>query len=238
MSAESPAAGSPATSAKAPAPAPAAKALAPAADSPAPVRGLYAITPDEPDTERLLWMVGRALEGGIDALQYRSKLPDAALRRAQAAALKALLAPTRVPLIVNDDVELAIAIDADGLHLGRDDGDAVGARARLGSARILGVSCYDSLERAIAARGIADYVAFGSVFASATKPQAVRAPLSLFGDARRAGLAAVGTGDIDASNARSVIEAGAAAVAIIGDVFGHPDPRAAAERIGRAIRGA
>jgi thiamine-phosphate pyrophosphorylase len=201
------------------------------------VRGLYAITPDEPDTDRLLWLVGEALAGGIDVLQYRSKLPEPALRRAQAAALKALLAPTRVPLIINDDVDLALEVDAAGVHLGRDDGDAGRARERLGPSRLIGVSCYDSLGRAMAVRGIADHVAFGSVFASSTKPHAVRAPLSLFAQARDAGLSTVGIGGIDSSNARSVIEAGADAVALIGDIFGQPDPRGAAMRLARAIRG-
>ena len=123
------------------------------------------------------------------------------------------------------------------MHIGRDDGDPTEIRARLGAHRLLGVSCYDSLERALALRGIADHVAFGSVFASSTKPGAVRAPLSLFGEARREGLRTVAIGGIEASNAHLVLDAGADAIAVISDLFGGDDPRAAAERLAAVVKG-
>ncbi len=184
-------------------------------------RGLYALTPDEPDTAALVAAVRAAVAGGAAAVQYRSKRADAALRRAQAAALAALCREARVPLIVNDDLELALEVDAAGVHLGRDDGDLAAARRRLLPGKLLGASCYDRLDRA--ARAVAagaDYVAFGSVFASPTKPAAVRAPLALFGTAkRRLDVPLVAIGGITLANAREVVEAGADAIAVITALF-------------------
>lgn len=198
------------------------------------LRGLYAITPDEPDADRLAGLVARVLEGGVDALQFRVKQGTPAEREALARRIKTLTDAADVPLLVNDDVGLALAIDAAGVHIGRDDGDPRVVRERIGPQRLLGVSCYDDLERARAMIGIADHVGFGSVFASPTKPQAVRAPLSLFGEARSLGLPAVAIGGIDRSNAHRPIEAGADAVAVISDLFADPDPAGAAREL-RAI---
>ncbi|MFN9772538.1 MAG: thiamine phosphate synthase [Burkholderiales bacterium] len=197
-------------------------------------RGLYAITPDEPDPDRLPGLVARALDGGVDWLQFRVKGGPPSLREDLARAVKALCDAAGVPLVVNDDVALALAIDAAGVHVGRDDGDPAAIRARIGPARVLGVSCYDDASRARSMLGIADHVGFGSVFASSTKPHAVRAPLSLFGEARALGLPAVAIGGIDRDNARLPIEAGADAVAVISAVFSAPDPARAARAL-RAI---
>lgn len=188
-------------------------------------RGLYAITPEETDTARLVALVRAALDGGAAAVQYRNKSAAAALRRDHARALVALCRARGVPLIVNDDLELAIAAGADGLHLGATDGELAAARRRLGPHRLLGASCYDSLERAIAAvQEGADHVAFGSVFASPTKPGAVRAPLTLFAAARRAlDRRLVAIGGITVENAPAVIEAGADAIAVISALFDAPD---------------
>jgi thiamine-phosphate pyrophosphorylase len=184
-----------------------------------PLRGVYAITPDEADAKRLLPAVAHALEGGLDALQFRVKGGTPNERLELAMAVLTLTSQAGVPLIVNDDVELACAVNAEGVHIGRDDGDPVQVRARIGPHRWLGVSCYNDLQRAHQLSTIADHVGFGSVFASPTKPHAVRAPLSLFGEARAAGLNTVGIGGIDRSNAAQVIAAGADAVAIITDIF-------------------
>lgn len=202
------------------------------------LRGLYAITPDLLDRDRLTALVARALEGGIDALQFRVKGGGPGEREALARAVKSLTDAAGVPLIVNDDVDLALAIDAAGVHVGRDDGHPQAIRARIGPHRLLGVSCYDDLGRAGAMRGIADHVGFGSVFASPTKPQAVRAPLSLFAQARALGLATVAIGGIDRHNAAQPIEAGADAVAVITDLFGDPDPAAAARVLRAAVHAA
>lgn len=203
--------------------------------------GLYAITPDLADPQQLLPRIRQALDGGIDALQFRVKraegdpLRSAAALRDLAAAIKALCDASRVPLIINDDVELACDIDARGVHVGRDDGDPHLIRRRLGPTRWLGVSCYDDFNRAIALSEWADHVGFGSVFASVTKPAAVRAPLALFQQAREAGLHAVGIGGIDRSNAATVIAAGAQAVAVINDLFSDADPTSAAQALRQQI---
>ena len=184
------------------------------------LRGLYAITPEP----LLLKDVELALEGGATLLQYRRKQRDVA----EAREVVALARRYHVPVIVNDDIELALEVDAGGAHLGRDDGDLAGARKRLG-ARILGASCYNSLEAARAAvRAGADYVAFGSVFPSPTKPAAVRAPLKLFAEGLGVPLAAIGGITLD--NAKDVIAAGADLLAVISDLFEAPDiARRAAE---------
>jgi thiamine-phosphate pyrophosphorylase len=194
------------------------------------VRGLYAITPDTASTETLTRLVAQALEGGIALLQYRNKLADGPLRAEQAAALLRLTRPRGVPLIVNDDVALAAAIDADGAHVGRDDEGIAAARRMLPGKR-LGASCYASLDlarRAVAAG--ADHVAFGSVFASSTKPGALRAPLELFAEARTLGVPLVAIGGITTDNAAEVISAGADCVAVIADLFGATDISGCAAR--------
>lgn len=184
-------------------------------------RGLYAITPELADTRALAGLVGQAIRGGAVAVQYRNKAAPAALRHAQAAALLELCRPAGVPLIVNDDVALAIAIDADGAHLGGEDGDLAGARRRLGSRRLLGASCYNRLDlaRAAVAAG-ADYVAFGAAFASLTKPGAVHAPLELYREAHRTIRAPiVAIGGITVDNAAELRAAGVDAIAVITALF-------------------
>src|SRR5215470_3304622 len=124
------------------------------------IAGLYALTPDLLDSDELIERVGAAIAGGARAIQYRNKIASPPLRRAQALALRDLCAARGVTFIVNDDVDLAYAVDADGVHVGRDDAPIARARSRLGQTAIVGVSCYDSLERATAAVAAgADYVA-------------------------------------------------------------------------------
>ena len=195
-------------------------------------QGLYAVTPDEPDTEVLAHKVRKALAGGARIVQYRNKSANASLRLEQGAELLALCRTAGAPLIVNDDLDLALAIGADGLHLGRGDAALAAARARLGGGRLLGASCYDRLELAIGARSAgADYVAFGSAFPSATKPGAMPAPLSLYREAKAlVDSSIVAIGGITPENAHIVIEAGADAVAVISALFDAPDIEAAARR--------
>ena len=192
------------------------------------VAGLYAITPDEADTGRLLAMVAAALEGGATMVQYRNKAANANLRIEQATRLAQLCVRHRRPLIVNDHVDLALTIEGAGLHVGADGADMQphhadslrALRKRLGPSRILGVSCYASLDRAREAAAVgATYAAFGSVFPSTTKPSAGRARLDLFTQARELGIALVGIGGVDASNLSRLIEAGANAAAVIADLF-------------------
>ena len=188
------------------------------------LRGLYAITPDGPD---IADKVRKALEGGIALLQYRRKKGKSI---SEAKDLLALARRHGVPFVVNDDVELALELGADGVHLGRDDGDLAAARSAM-KGKLLGASCYDDAAAAEAAvRAGADYVAFGSVFPSPTKPGAVRAPLALFKNDLHKPCCAIG--GITLQNAPQVIAAGADMVAVISDLFDAPDiaRRAAAYR--------
>ena len=197
------------------------------------LRGLYAITPESGESEALLRQVAQALEGGIACLQYRRKARQNAR---EARALAVLCRASGVPFIVNDDVDIALAAGADGVHLGRDDGDVAAARLKL-KGKILGVSCYDSLA---AARGAvaagANYIAFGSVFASPTKPGAVRAPLSLFSEARALGVPLAAIGGITLENAPQVLAAGADALAVISDLFDAADVAGRARAYGKLFR--
>ena len=199
-------------------------------------RGLYAITPDESDTTRLLEMSARVLAGCPVLLQYRNKSASPALRLEQAVRLLALCRAAATPLVINDDLELAIELDADGVHLGRGDGEVTIARQALGPGRIVGVSCYGEWERAVAgAAAGADYVAFGAMFASATKPEAPRTSPELLARARRElkpGVAVAAIGGITLENAGLLFQAGADFVAVVSDVFDAADPgaRAAAYR--------
>ena len=199
------------------------------------VAGLYAVTPDLSDTALLLAKTQAALAGGARLVQYRNKIADGNLRREQATALRELCRRRGTPLIINDDVDLACEIDADGVHVGADDAAVAIARAQIGGEKIIGVSCYNDLPRAIfaAAQG-ADYVAFGSFFASSIKPGAVRAPLALLQQARQQiRLPLVAIGGITLDNASGPIGAGADAVAVIAALFAAPDVEAAARKFCR-----
>jgi thiamine-phosphate pyrophosphorylase len=190
--------------------------------------GLYAIT-DGP-REDLLAACEAALEGGAALLQYRDKTRDAARRLAEARALAALCARYAAPLIVNDDVDLAAAVGAAGVHLGEEDADVASARARLGANAIIGVSCYDSLDRArtLAAAG-ADYLAFGAFHPSPTKPNARKATLALLHEANAFGLPLVAIGGITPENGAAIVAAGADYLAVISAVFGVSDVSAASK---------
>ena len=194
------------------------------------MRGLYAITPDNADTAALARKVEEVLKAGVAMLQYRNKMLSKDKRLLQAKELAPLARGYGVPFIVNDDVDVALAVGANGAHLGGEDGDLAAARGNL-AGKILGASCYDSLEKAQAAVGAgANYVAFGAVFPSPTKPGAVRAPLSLFRSNLGVPLCAIGGITLD--NAPALVAAGASLLAVISDLFEAPDiaARAAAYR--------
>jgi thiamine-phosphate pyrophosphorylase len=195
-------------------------------------RGLYAVTPDEGDTRALVDKVTASVAGGARVVQYRNKIASPGLRREQAWALKRACDAHAALLIVNDHAELAREVDAAGVHIGADDGDIAAVRAIVGEGKLIGVSCYKRVELALEARRQgADYVAFGSFFASSVKPGAVRAPIELLREARRAlDVPIVAIGGITIDNAPELIEAGADAVAVITAVFGAADVAAAARR--------
>ncbi|MDK9713689.1 MAG: thiamine phosphate synthase [Sulfuritalea sp.] len=197
------------------------------------IRGLCAVTVDDPLLPRLSALVKAALDGGTPFVQYRNKAAPRALRRAQAAEMLRICRASGAKLIINDDVWLAVEIGADGAHIGRDDapgGSLAAARDALGPKRILGVSCYNELARGEeAVKAGADYLAFGSMFASRTKPAAVRAPLEMLGEARRRfGLPIAAIGGITLDNAPEVIAAGADMIAVVSDLFDAMDIKARA----------
>jgi len=199
--------------------------------TPLPGRGLYAIT-DATLCARLGLepAVAAALRGGAGMIQYRDKGRDRGRREAEARALLGLCRRHRAPLIVNDDIDLARAVGADGVHVGRDDASVGAARAALGPGAIVGASCYNRLERARAAvEAGADYVAFGRFFPSATKPQAVPADRALVRRARlELEVPIVAIGGITPENGRALVAAGVDWLAVVGGVFAAPDPESAA----------
>ena len=198
------------------------------------IKGLYAVTQEESDTVELLRKVRLALQGGVRILQYRNKRGSAALRLEQAMALRALTVEFSVPLIINDDAQLARQVNAAGVHLGGEDGSIATARQILSSEMLIGVSCYNRLDLAqrAAAEG-ANYVAFGAFFPSTVKPEAAMATLDLLRKARSAiNLPLVAIGGITAENGASVLSAGADALAVISALFNAEDITLAARQIG------
>lgn len=200
------------------------------------VRGLYAIAdPDVIPAAQMLAQVRLALRGGARVVQYRNKGRADDARLAELRELRELCRACRVPLLINDDVALAQAVDADGVHLGRDDTDVATARTLLGNGRLIGASCYNDLRLAEEAQAQgADYVAFGSFHASPTKPDATRASPTLLVRARRQlDLPIVAIGGITPENGALLIDAGADALAVISGLFAQTDIVAAALRYSR-----
>lgn len=210
------------------------------ATSPSPlaarIRGVYGITADEADTRRLLQQVESVLHAGLRVLQYRQKGAGPELKRLQLRELKPLCAAYDALLIVNDDWQLAADLEIPAVHLGEDDGELQDARRALGDRALIGASCYASVERARALAPLTDYVAFGSIFPSGTKPQARPASLDVLREARaaRLGRPIVGIGGITADNIGQVLSAGADAAAVIGALFNQPDPGNAARTLLKA----
>jgi thiamine-phosphate pyrophosphorylase len=193
------------------------------------IRGLYAITPDETDTDMLLTKVEAALQGGINVLQYRNKQASYQLQTQQASAILPLCKQYQVPFLINDSIELCLTLNADGVHIGADDGNIAEVRAKLGANKILGASCYNRFD--LAQQAGASYVAFGACFASSTKPNAPMASLDLFKQAKaQLHIPAVAIGGITLSNALLVIEAGASAIAVINAIFSAGDVKAVAKQ--------
>ena len=202
------------------------------------IKGLYAITPDMADTDLLLQKVEAVLQGGINILQYRNKLANHKLQTQQARVLLPLCRQYNVPLIINDSVKLCLTLDADGVHLGADDGNLAEVRARIGKDKILGASCYNSFDLALAAQQAgASYVAFGACFASSTKPNAPVAGLELFTRAKtELNIPTVAIGGITLQNAPSVIQAGADAIAVINAIFNANDVKLSAKQFSQLFK--
>ncbi len=200
--------------------------------------GLYGITPEWHDGERLKDAVSLACEGGMRVLQWRQKTMPAEQVRPLATSLRDICRRAGVLFIVNDDWKLAMDLDADGVHLGKDDAAMNTVRKELEVHHrenfVIGVSCYDSIDIASdKMQHNPDYIAFGALFPSMVKPNAVRAPLALFQAARHlrgssASPALVGIGGINRNNASLVVEAGADSIAVITGLFGEDDIRGTA----------
>lgn len=189
--------------------------------------GLYAIT-NGPRTD-LLDAVAQAILGGARLLQYLDEGTDRERQRAEATAILQLCRQHTVPLIIHQDVALALAVGAGGVHVGSETDDLVSARAQLGPEAIVGVACRDSLDSARSAvRGGANYVSFGAFFPSPTKPLAPRAPVELLRQSASLGVPRVAIGGITADNGGLLVEAGADYLAAISSVFGANDIRHAA----------
>ena len=196
------------------------------------IAGLYAITPDLADTELLCQMVEASILGGARIVQYRNKVADDKLRLQQASALLDICRKHQVRLIINDHVELCLVINADGVHIGGDDGNIAAIKHIIGEDKLLGVSCYGEFARAEAAeKAGADYVAFGACFASNTKPNAPRAELSLFNQVKPLNIPSVAIGGITLQNAHLAKQAGADAIAVIGELFNQAHDKATAAKI-------
>ena len=163
---------------------------------------------------------------GIALVQYRNKRADPATRRKEAATLGVLCRARNVGFIVNDDIALAAQTGADGVHLGKDDASIAEARATLGADAVIGISCYNSIERAHAAQhDDADYVSFGSVFPSETKPEAERiTPEALADNKRQLTLPVCAIGGITQANLDRVLTTGADLIAVNAGVANAPDP--------------
>ncbi|WP_341930590.1 thiamine phosphate synthase [Methyloversatilis discipulorum] len=199
-----------------------------------PLRGLYAVTPEALSGAALYRAAEAACGNGAVVLQYRNKSTDTVQRRADADALRAITTVCGALFIINDDIELAKVCGADGVHVGRDDGGPALARKALGRDALIGVSCYDdpALARA-AARDGADYVAFGSMYASSTKPAAPPASIGRFAEVADLGLPRCAIGGVTLARAPELIAAGADLLAVVSDLFDAPDIAARARAYAR-----
>jgi thiamine-phosphate pyrophosphorylase len=185
------------------------------------ISGMYAVTPNDLDTARLCNNVEAALRGGVKLVQYRNKMADTGLRLMQASALLALCRSFKVPLVINDHLDLCAQIDADGLHLGATDCDLSAARRLLGNDKIIGASCYNQLDLALKAKEAgASYVIFGVSFNSDSALDALEGPLSEFIEAKqKISIPIVVIGNLTLDNAAQVIKAGATSIALMNGLF-------------------
>jgi thiamine-phosphate pyrophosphorylase len=199
------------------------------------LKGLYLVTPDWDDTDKLVSVSDAGLRGGAALLQYRHKTADAAMRREQAAALLALCRRHGKPFIINDYPELCVELDADGVHVGGTDAAVAEVRSLVGAHRILGASCYGSLDLARAAREAgASYVAFGGFYPSRVKKYELSTPPDIVTRARQEiGLPSVVIGGMTRDNCTSLVASGADMVAVISSVYFSAEPEAAARELAR-----
>ena len=195
------------------------------------LKGLYIVTPDWDETDRLLVITEKALKGGAALVQYRHKTAAAPQRREQAAALQALCRRYGVPFIVNDYVDLCLELDADGIHVGGTDESVASVRARVGPDKIVGASCYGEMDLVRGAVGEgASYVAFGGFYPSRIKEYEVTTPARIIGDAKKElpHVPSCAIGGITLENAIPLVEQGVDMISVISSVYMADDPEAAA----------
>lgn len=197
------------------------------------LRGLYAITDATLMADKFELAIEQSLQGGTRIIQYRDKSEDSKKRLKQARIIRQLCDQYQALFIVNDDIDLAIATNADGVHLGKDDLAMTTARDQLGHNKIIGITCYNQLQNAIdAEQAGADYVAFGAFFSSSIKPNATDAPLSLIRQAKdQLQIPVCCIGGITSNNANSLIDAGADMIAVISDIYASQDIKLASQTL-------
>lgn len=210
---------------------------------PADLRGTLCLVTDRSfaPPERFLEIVDLAIDGGVNMVQLRDKEGDRSTRRIyeDGLRLRALCAARRVPLIVNDRLDLAMALGADGVHLGRSDLPVPVARRLWPGGGIFGASAAALAEAREAVLGGADYVGFGAVYSTATKPEAGEYGLdALELVSRSLPVPVIAIGGIGIDRAAEVMERGCAGIAVVSAVWGSPDPRAAAAALAAAVRAA
>jgi thiamine-phosphate pyrophosphorylase len=202
------------------------------------LRGLYVITDHEiPDFKTLYSITEEILRRGVFAIQYRDKSVNSDERYKHACELQKLCASYGTPFIINDDIDLAEQIGSDGVHLGKDDIDCKAARARLGKTPLIGVSCYNSLQRAAqAVEDGADYIAFGAMFPTQSKANTTQAAPGLITTTKQEyNIAVAAIGGITPENCRPLIEAGADILAVIGSVYRAQDPGAVVDTFNKLM---
>jgi hydroxymethylpyrimidine kinase/phosphomethylpyrimidine kinase/thiamine-phosphate diphosphorylase len=194
-----------------------------------PIKGVYLITDEE---DRLLERVRAALAGGVTILQFRNKAADNATAYAIGSELKKLCAEFGVTFIINDDPQLALALDADGVHLGQEDGDPAAARRLLGPKKIIGISTHSLAEARAAEAAGADYIGFGAMFPTASKEIShLPGPAALAEIKANVGIPLVAIGGISRDNAPEVIDSGADAIAVISAILASKEPALAATEL-------
>ena len=190
------------------------------------LRGLYAITDEQLITEKdFSKTIELALQGGSRIIQYRDKSSDLKKRFKQASTLNSLCKQYQAICIINDDIELARTVNADGVHLGKGDTLISEARQRLGKNAIIGISCYNDINLAITAeKHSADYVAFGAMFSSATKPEAINANIEIISSAKQQlNIPVCAIGGITDKNILQLIQQGVDMTAVISSLFASND---------------
>jgi thiamine-phosphate pyrophosphorylase len=202
------------------------------------IKGLYAVTPEEKDLFVLSSQVESCIKGGARLIQYRSKTLSKIEQNKQARKIKMVCDYYKVPLIINDDIELCRILDADGVHLGENDDSLEKARLILGPSKIIGVSCYNSIDRVKKAvdKG-ATYIALGACFPTITKPNAPTASLDLIALVlKKFKIPVVAIGGINLENIELLINEGINCVAVINSLFKTKDIEGMARQFSSLIK--